>query len=77
MVTPLTQAYRGLSCSEDVLLFCCIAGDDGKASSLSALYDLNRPLSPGQDDQLLSIAPLEYDGYGFIEYAKNDGWKRV
>ena len=50
--------------------------DGGKASSLSALCDLNRPLSPGQDDQLLSIAPLERDGRGFVKYAENDGWKR-
>ena len=43
-----------------------------KASSLSALYDLKCTLSPREDDQFLSIAPLERDGRG---YAYNVGWE--
>ena len=44
VVTASTQAYRGLSHSEDVHLF--------GASLLSVLYGLNRSLFPGEDDQV-------------------------
>ena len=50
----LTQAYRGLSCSEDVHLFgaSLVMMEKLKASFLSTLYGPNRSLFPGEDDQV-------------------------
>ena len=49
-----TQAYRGLSLSEDVRLFdvSLVMMEKPKTSFLSALYGPNHSLSPGDDNQV-------------------------
>ena len=41
------------------------------------MYDLNRSLSFGLDNHVLTIAPLERDEYGVIKYEDNVGWKGI